>query len=50
MSREASLEIPKRSSDTKKMDEVLYQEALDETCTVPIDSLTDFNKNYITSK
>ena len=47
MSREASLEIPKRSSDTKKMDEVLYQEALDETGTVPIDSLTEFDKDYI---
>ena len=40
MSREAVLEIPKRLSDNKTMDEVLYQEALDETGTVPIDSLT----------
>ena len=32
------------------MDEVLYQEALDETGTVPIDSLTQFDEDYITSK
>ena len=32
------------------MDDVLYQEALGETCTVPIDSLTEFDKDYITSK
>ena len=49
MSREASLEIPKRLSDTKKkMDEFLYQEALDETGTVLIDSLTEFDKGSIT--
>ena len=32
------------------MDEVLYQEAFDETCTVPIDSLTQFYKDSITSR
>ena len=32
------------------MDEVLYQEALDETGTVPIDSLTEFDKDPIKSK
>ena len=50
MSREAGFDIQKRSSDTKKIDEVLYQEALDETDTVPIDSLTEFNKDSITSR
>ena len=32
------------------MDEVLYQEALDETGTVPIDSLIEFDKDSITSR
>ena len=32
------------------MHEVLYQEALDETGTEPIDSLTEFDKYFITSK
>ena len=32
------------------MDEVLYQEALDEIGTVPIDSITEFYKDYIISK
>ena len=34
----------------KQMDEVLYQKSLDETVTVPIDSLTEVDKDYITSK
>ena len=34
----------------KQMDEVLYQEALDETGTLLIDFLAEFDKDYITSK
>ena len=34
----------------KQRDEVLYQEALDEIGTVPIDSRTKFDKDSITSK
>ena len=32
----------------EEMDEVLYEEALDETGTVPIDSLTESDKDSIT--
>ena len=48
MSREARLAVPKRSSDTRKMDEVLYQEALDETGTVLIGSLTESDNGSVT--
>ena len=34
----------------KQIYEVIYQEALDETGTVLIDSLTEFDKDYIISK
>ena len=44
------LEIPKDHSTLEQMDEVIYQEALDETGTVPIDSLIEFDKDSITSR
>ena len=47
MSRESGLEVPKRSSNTRKMYEVIYQEALDETGTVPIVSLTESDNGSV---
>ena len=44
-----ALKYRKDRPTLKQMDEVIYQEALDETGTVPIDSLTEFDKDYITS-
>ena len=44
-----ALRYQKDCPTLKQMDEVLYQEALDETGTLPIDSLTEFYKDYITS-
>ena len=45
-----ALKYRKDCPTLKQMDEVLYQESLDETGTVPLNSLTEFDKDYITSK
>ena len=43
-----ALRYQKYCPTLKEIDEVLYQEALDETGIVPIDSLTEFYKDSIT--
>ena len=45
-----ALRYRKYCPTAKQMDEVLYQEALDETGTVLINSPTDFDKDSITSR